>query len=127
MRKGKRWYFDASLSKSIPFVGGSSLRMGSGALTKRSITQAVRAQVIRTQENKQKIVNSGASSGMTHSTIYTFNPLGNIPIQTGQNGRIGSEIFIKNIILRMNISNRAAAAAAIGRDSATFLDVCGLN
>ena len=123
-QKNKRWYLDATIGKSVPIVGGTSLKAGSGTLQKRSLlSKTVKQAVVAMQDNKQKIITGGGTSSMTHNTIYTLNPLGNIPIGAGANSRVGSEIYVKNIILRLMISNRTAAASATGRDSATMFRV----
>jgi hypothetical protein len=101
----KRWYFDAQVPKAIPFVGGSSLRMGSGNLTKRSITTMIR----NSGENKQKIVAAQNTTNMTHNTLYTFNPFGNIPIVNGVNGRSGAAVYIKSWKMDLLFTNISTA------------------
>lgn len=41
-RLSKRWYVDASIPKSMPFIGGSSFKAGSGSLSKRSLQTLIR-------------------------------------------------------------------------------------
>jgi len=105
-QKAKRWYVDASIPKGIPFVGGSSFRAGSGTLTKRSLTNLIRA----TGETKQKIVGNGITTAMTQNTLYSFNPLGNITIGTGANSRLGASIFVKRWIFTCVLSNNGATS-----------------
>lgn len=95
-RFSKRWYVDAQVPKAVPFIGGASFKAGSGNLTKRSIQNIIRNSVL---ENKQKIcIDTGTL--MTHNTQYTFNPLGNIPIGTGDASRVSDVIHVKNIKVR---------------------------
>jgi hypothetical protein len=102
--KSKRWYVDASIPKAVPFIGGSSFKAGSGTLSKRSLDTMIK----RAGETKQKIYTGGASVAMTQNTIYSFNPLGNIPIGTGANSRIGSSIFVKSFDINLLLSNYGA-------------------
>lgn len=92
----KRWYVDAQVPKAIPFIGGASFKAGSGTLTKRSIQNIIRNSVL---ENKQKIsIDTGTL--MTHNTQYTFNPLGNIPIGSGDASRVSDNVHVKSINVR---------------------------
>lgn len=101
----KRWYFDASIPKGVPLIGGSSLKMGSGTMTKRSI-QTLKSLI---SENKQKIVSNNTPASWTHNTIYTFNPLSNIPIGAGENSRIGASIHVKSIRLNYEFTTFGAS------------------
>lgn len=101
-------YVDANIPKSVPFVGGSSFRDGSGTLTKRSLMKIIESQV----ENKQKIINFnvGSTTGLLHNTVYTFNPFGNIPIGSGANSRIGSSINVRGLRMSISLSNTGGAS-----------------
>ena len=105
--KQKRWYVDAQIAKTVPLIGGSSFKAGSGPLTKRSLQTLIR----ETNESKQKIIVATNTSGLLHNTIYTYNPLGNIPIGTGANSRIGQDIFVKNIRLEGLLTNVGGVAS----------------
>ena len=116
-KKAKRWYVDAQIPKSVPFVGGSSFKAGSGTLSKRSLTNLIK----RTGEAKQKLVVGGAVPAMLQNTLYTFNPLGNIAIGTGTINRIGSSIFIKSFDIRMTLSLNGATS---GLETTHFRILC---
>lgn len=106
-RLSKRWYVDASIPKSMPFIGGSSFKAGSGSLSKRSLQTLIR----QNGEVKQKIVPSGNSASLLHNTLYTFNPFGNIPIQTGANGRLAQGIFVKDWTMNLLFTNFGGSSA----------------
>lgn len=104
-RLTKRWYVDASIPKSVPIIGGSSFRAGSGALTKRSLN-AVKNMISNGGTTKQKVVNVGLIANFLQDTMYTFNPLGNITIGTGENARIGTDIHVKHINFKIRFNQR---------------------
>jgi hypothetical protein len=97
-RFSKRWYIDASIPKSMPFIGGTTLRAGSGTLTKRSLAAAVKNAARMTDANKNKM--AIAFENLVQGTYYTFNPLGNIPIGTGETARIGADIYVDHISIK---------------------------
>jgi len=92
----KRWYVDASVPKSMPFIGGSSFKAGSGVLRKRSLQTMIRSSGVESHGQK-----NGASN-LLQATVQTFNPLGNIPIGTGDINRVGTDIFVKKITFKMD-------------------------
>lgn len=104
-RLKKRWYFDASIPKSVPIIGGSTLRAGSGTLTKRSIDTAIKQAMVKNAPAKYKVINIAPFTSYGHNTWYTLNPLGNISVGTGDNSRLSSDIIVKNISLRMTFAN----------------------
>lgn len=106
-RLGKRWYVDAQIPKAMPFIGGASFRAGSGSLTKRSLINSIKNELI---ETKQKII-IGNTVGLTHNTIYTINPLGNIPIGTGSASRIGQTINVKSVRMTFELNNGSSGNA----------------
>ena len=98
-RLSKRWYVDASIPKSIPFVGGTSFRAGSGTLNKRSLTSLIKREARLTNIVKYK-ASAPQSVGLLAGTWHTLNPLGNIPQAIGDVSRIGTDIFVKSIKLK---------------------------
>lgn len=100
----KRWHVDFGAPK-IPFVGPVHFRAGSGqapaakALTKRSLDAEIRRIERLSNPNKVYALNN-SSALLTQETFFTWNPLGNIPIGTGEQARISSDIFVKKIKLR---------------------------
>lgn len=100
--KNKRWFFDATIGKNVPIIGGTGLRMGSG-LAKRSL-------MVQPTMNKQKIISGGSTATMKHNTLYTLNPLGNITIGSGDNARLTNSIFVKNVVLKMNVNDNGAGS-----------------
>ena len=107
--KQKRWYVDAQIPKSLPLIGGASFKAGTGTmLTKRSLVNAVKRDLV---ETKQKIT-SGSTGSLTANTILTYNILGNIPIGTGSQSRIGQTISLSSYRCHMEISNFGVAIAS---------------
>lgn len=115
-RKNKRWYIDTSINipKAVPFIGGTNaaLKAGSGALMKRQLQALVKREQDRNSETKSKIITGQAVAGLLHNTIYTLNPLGNIPIGTGSGSRLGSQIDVKCVRLNMILSNVGATTSS---------------
>lgn len=109
----KRWYVNASVPKSMPFIGGSSFRAGSGALNKRSLNTVIKRAITDNTALKQKVINVTDSANFQHDSLYTFNPLGNIPIGTGENARLATDIHIKSIKLNFLFNNRTDIAAPL--------------
>jgi len=109
-RFAKRWYIDASIPKSVPFIGGSSLRAGSGTLNKRSLNAIVKRELSNNLSLKKKVINITSLDNFKHNTLYTFNPLGNITIGTGENARLSTDIHVKKIQVSMRITNRTDLA-----------------
>lgn len=105
--KTKRWYVDASIPKGVPFIGGTSLKAGSGTLSRRSLIAQVKNSLT---EKKTKIV-STSTTGYVHNTCYTHAPLANIPIGTGPNSRLGQVIQNVNLNYKMMLGNLNAAVA----------------
>lgn len=104
-RLKKRWYFDASIPKSVPLIGGSSLKMGSGNLSKRSLNSIVKEVQLKNAVLKHKVIdNAGTTATMLANTHITHNPLGNIPIGTGENARLSTDIIVKSIMFHFAIT-----------------------
>lgn len=101
----KRWYFDATIGKSVPIIGGTGLRMGSGPLTKRSINTAVKSAMINTLAKKTKVINPTTFVPLNHDTWHTLNPLGNIPIAVGEASRLSTDIHVKQIKFTAVVAN----------------------
>jgi hypothetical protein len=90
----------------MPLIGGSSFRAGSGTLSKRSLNAAMKQAVINNATIKQKNIDIASVANFLANTHYVFNPLGNIPIGTGENARICNDIVVKNITLSFTFSSR---------------------
>lgn len=104
----KRWYVDASLPKSVPIIGGASFRAGSG-LIKRMVKREV-----QNQEESKYLIFSGSSQTLTHDNVTTVAPWQTAPLQgVAVNQRVGTDIYVKNILLSMNILNIAGVFAKI--------------
>lgn len=97
----KRWYVDASIPKSMPFIGGTSFKAGSGSLNKRSLQQVVNAVRSQVLESKSTY-NVTSTTGLLHNTIYTNNLLGQIPIGSGDDSRIGDQIHVRSLRCRLH-------------------------
>jgi len=98
-RKNKRWYIDASLPKSVPFVGGSSFRAGSG--NRRSIQAVVKRQALKSEETKKQVF-SPTNLSAYHGTLYTTQ-LNNIPQGTNIGSRSGDAVYYCGINLKFQI------------------------
>jgi len=109
-RFNKRWYVDASIPKQLPFIGGASFKAGSGTLSKREIQSYIRNTVL---ENKQKIFIDSGHGAATHNTMYTWNPLSNIPIGTGDASRLSDNIHVKSIRARVQFQSISANQSVI--------------
>lgn len=101
----KRFYFDATIGKNVPIVGGTGLRFGTGALAKRNLTAAVKDIVHKKIEATQYKIFDGTVTGlaMAHSTLYTLNLLGNIPRGDAWNNRNGDIIHLSCIELTLQM------------------------
>jgi len=104
-QKTKRWYIDASIPKSVPFIGGAGFRAGSGNLNKRDLQALVKKSISAATEPKRKLITSQGANDMLHNTIYTLNVLGNIPVGAGNGSRISSIIELDDVKLKVNFSN----------------------
>lgn len=104
-RFAKRWYIDASIPKSVPIVGGTSLRAGSGNLAKRNLNAVIKSAISNSSILKHKVIDSGSNFQAKHNTILTFNPLGNIPTGTGENSRVSTDIHVKQIRVNFRFTN----------------------
>jgi len=106
LRRRKRWFFNATLPKSVPFVGGAGVSFGSGKMGKRSLVKTVKRTVHKMEEAKHKIIN--ATQTPKHDTIYTLNLLGNI--SQGNTGftRNGDSVFVEAIKIRNYMEQLAA-------------------
>lgn len=106
----KRFYFDATIGKNVPIVGGTGLRFGTGALAKRSLAAAVKDIVHKKIETTQYKIFSGSDSGLAllHSTLYTVNLLGNIPRGDNWNNRNGDTIHLSCIDLNITMYGNTA-------------------
>jgi hypothetical protein len=104
-KKQKRWYFDATIGKNVPIIGGTGLRMGTGALGKRSLAAAVKTIVRRGIEATHYKIFNGNTSNTTlqHSTLYTMNLMGNIPRGDNWDNRNGDIIHISCIELNLKL------------------------
>jgi len=100
-RLGRRWYVDAAIPKAVPFIGGASFKAGSGTLSKRSLQQMIRQT---SSVDKQKVF-SDVLVTANHNTLYTWNPLSNIAIGTGELARLGQSIHVDTIKVKGQITN----------------------
>lgn len=98
----KRWYFDATIGKNVPLIGGTGIRMGTNGVKK-----IVRRELGRQEETKIFTTGDLLNTGLKENTLYTLSPL-TITTGTGLNQRIGSQIYLRHIKLRMNITNTTA-------------------
>lgn len=104
-RLKKRWYFDATIGKNVPIIGGTGIRMGTGALGKRSLATAVKTIVRRGIEATHYKIFNGSTSAITlqHQTLNTLNLLGNIPRGDNWNNRNGDIVHLSCIELNFSM------------------------
>lgn len=95
----KRWYFDATIGKNVPIIGGTGIRMGSN-----NVKSIVRRELGRQEETKIFSTSDLLNTGLKENTLYTLSPLtitiGGNPVQ-----RIGSQIYLRHLKVRMSIQN----------------------
>lgn len=105
-KKSKRWYVDATIGKSVPFVGGSGIRFGSGTgkLAKRSLDSHIK-QVVRKSvlEPKKHYTGDVASPTALHNTMYTYNFTKDITQGTGDNQRESDYINVNKVHLNLHL------------------------
>jgi hypothetical protein len=99
----------------VPFIGGSAFKAGSGTLNKRSLNASIRDVVRHTEPKKYKVVDHIYSQDLLANTIYTWNPLGNIPIGTGENQRLSTEIYVTRIGLKLAFLNNEGLGSTFTR------------
>lgn len=104
LSKRKRWFFDASIPKSVPFVGGAGVRFGSGngKFNKRSLQSVVRNMVL---ETKLKRINENQADTL-HNTVYNVPLLSNIAIGSGKTSRLTDELVVKACHFRLMMGQR---------------------
>jgi hypothetical protein len=96
----KRWYFDATIGKSVPLLGGTGIRMGTGM-----VKRAVRQELARRQDTKILAGHQVMSGSLKMDTFYTVSPYQLLTQGTDKNQRVGNEIFLRYIRLRGLIGN----------------------
>lgn len=104
--KNKRWYVNATVGKSVPFIGGTGIKFGSGnGNQKRSLASAVKDIVRKGVEATHYKVFDGSVSGtsLLHNTFYTVNLLGNIPRGDNWNNRNGDIIHLSCMDLNLHM------------------------
>lgn len=95
----KRWYIDARVGKNVPIIGGSGIRLGT-----RGVKKIVRREISRAEETKIFATNDLKSTGLLMNTLYTLSPL-TITGGTGSNQRIGKDIYLRHLKVRLAIQN----------------------
>lgn len=73
--------------------------------TKRAISQIVKKQINSNEETKIYSSGSIVSSALASSNFYTMSPVQPISQGTNNNNRIGNEIFLKSLAVRMVFQN----------------------
>lgn len=98
----KRWYASATIGKSVPFIGGTGITIGSGRrpYQRRALGTFVRRQVLKQEETKEKIVRVGGT--MKHGTIANLK-LNDIAQGTANNERIGDSVFYCGFNLKFTV------------------------
>lgn len=99
--KKKRWYFNAQAD--IPLWGKGKIGFGSGK-AKRGLDKHIRSVVRRNEEAKYKVFNTTVATAK-HDTLYTLNVCGNIARGTTMFNRIGDEIFLNALHLKIGAFN----------------------
>lgn len=118
-RHRKRWYVDASIPKSVPFIGGSSFKAGSGTLQKRSMERIARSVLNQQKETKQLVTSN--SQSLVHDTIYTWAPTQNLVLGFAASQREGDSIYLRKIKVRGRIELPSTIAQGQYRMMALWL------
>lgn len=74
--------------------------------TKKAISQIVKKQINSAEETKIYSSGSLVSSALASSNFYTLSPIQILTQGTGNNNRIGNEVFLKSLTIRMVMQNR---------------------
>lgn len=114
-RKGKkRWYLDASSGIGGPLIGGVSVKAGSGTISKRAIKTIVKKELVKDSETKFSNQNENFATRI-QSQVYTYAPLQTYPLPgSTYYQRIGSDIYLRNLVLKFNFQNSGVNAASPG-------------
>lgn len=114
-RYHSKWYFDGVHNpKGRSRIGfGSGRRPDDLVQAKKMINKTIQRKIRGSEVIKWKVTGLqspgvGASGLFSGNTIYTLNPLGNIPIGTGETQRLSTEIFVKSVRLCMSLRTNPA-------------------
>ena len=99
--KKRGFQFQASIGKGVPFIGGSSIRLGTRA---NAVKKIVRRELNKNEETKIWATSDLKSTGLLQNTLYTISPMV-VAVGTGVNQRIGTQIFVRHLKVRLAISN----------------------
>lgn len=98
--KQKRWFVNAS-GWGLDFTAASDVKSVGTAKGKRSLQAPGDSQL------SAGVANLGGA-GLLNDTLYTLNPIAQIAQGTTEASRLGSRIFLRDLILRGVVSNDAA-------------------
>lgn len=73
--------------------------------TKKAITNIVKKELKKDVETKVWSTGSTTSTSLTKQSLYTLSPIAGIVQGTNNNQRIGNEIYLKNLTLKLLIQN----------------------
>ena len=95
--KKRGFQLSAKIGKNVPFIGGSSLRLGTRA--NKAVKKVVRRELNKQEEIKQYYPTSATSSALTHNTVYTMSPIQGLAKGTNASDRIADQIFLRKIVI----------------------------
>lgn len=103
----KRWQLAVTAGRNVPFIGGSKVTLGTRGLDKK-IKSVVMQQAKKTEEIKLRVVGINNGDFLYHDTLHSVAPLQNLEQGLTSYKRIGKQIFLRNMRLSGQISNRTA-------------------
>lgn len=114
--------------KSTRFSKKTTRRPKARFTAKRRLGAALVRKTVRSEMNRQEEIKQSfnfygiASPAMLNDCIYTTAPLQSVAQGTGDSNRIGNQIYLKNLHLRMTFSGALASLNARFRVMVLWLD-----
>lgn len=111
--KKRGFQFSASVGRNVPFIGGSSIRLGTRA--NKAVKKVVRRELLKQEETKQYYPTSVTSSALTHNTLYTMSPIQGLAKGTASNERVADQIYLRKLVITGDLQNSGAQSNVLHR------------
>lgn len=111
--KRRGFQFSATVGRNVPFIGGSSVRLGTRA--NKAVKKVVRRELNKQEEIKQYYPTSASSSALTHNTVYTLSPIQGLTTGTSANNRVADQIFLRKLVINGDIQCSATQSIVVHR------------
>lgn len=101
--KRRGFGLDVNLGKNVPFLGGSTMRLGT-----RNVRRMVRREIMKSEETKIRaddITITASGGGLKNNTFYSIAPTRWITKGTNDYERTGEKIFLKHLTLRLQLQS----------------------